>query len=105
MSRDTVKNWEAGRTEPGILYGPRIVDFLGYFPLAWPPDFPSRLTQLRWRLGLTQAALAKRLGVDESSVASWERGAHRPIRRYRERVDALLRERIRTADEPNSSPP
>lgn len=32
----------------------------------------------RKRLGLTQAQLAQKLGVDQSTVALWERGKTRP---------------------------
>jgi|HubBroStandDraft_6_1064221.scaffolds.fasta_scaffold3077776_2 DNA-binding transcriptional regulator YiaG len=36
---------------------------------------PQELQRLRKRAKLTQAALAHRLGVTETSVARWERGA------------------------------
>lgn len=93
VSRDTFRNWEAGRTEPAVQHVPRIVGFLGPFTLPEAEralDFPARLTLARRRLGLTQKQFAARLGVDESTVQKWETGQHRPIRRHRERLQALL---------------
>lgn len=39
------------------------------------PMTPQELRRLRRRAKLTQAALAQRLGVTETTVARWERGA------------------------------
>ncbi len=37
---------------------------------------PSKLKTTRARLGLTQEALAKMLGVSANTVARWEQGVH-----------------------------
>ncbi len=34
VTKDTVRNWEAGRTRPARLFLCRIVGFLGYSPRA-----------------------------------------------------------------------
>lgn len=41
-------------------------------------DFPARVKALRERLGLSQAALAKRLGTYQVAVSTWERGKATP---------------------------
>lgn len=41
-------------------------------------DFGARLRTRRQERQLTQAELAKRLGVDEKTVRRWERGTSRP---------------------------
>ena len=45
-----------------------------------PPgeDYPAQLKRLRARLGLTQAALAKALGVSFPTINRWENGKSRP---------------------------
>lgn len=43
-----------------------------------PADYPARIKALRARLGLTQTALADRLGVSFVSVNRWENGQTRP---------------------------
>ena len=39
------------------------------------PDLAARIRALRKSLGLSQASLASRVGVDQSNVSRWERGA------------------------------
>ena len=34
----------------------------------------NQITSARQRLGLSQAALAERLGVDQATISRWERG-------------------------------
>jgi SNF2 family DNA or RNA helicase/DNA-binding XRE family transcriptional regulator len=43
-----------------------------------PYDFPIRLKRLRTNLGLTQAAMAKLMGVSFTSVNRWENGKSEP---------------------------
>lgn len=78
---DTLKNWEMGRTRPVIHHLPTIRQFLGdsVEPID---DLPlgARLRACRERFGCSQRELARRLGIDESTVASWESGEHRPSR-------------------------
>ena len=38
----------------------------------------QRIAALRERLGLTQAELAKRLGIRQQTVSEWETGRYRP---------------------------
>lgn len=47
---------------------------------------PAELKRLRARLGLTQAQLAERLGVDRNTVTRWEMG----LRKISEPVSRLL---------------
>ncbi len=57
-------------------------------PKGDPPEFGRRMAEARERTGLTQAELAKRLGVTQQVVAAWER-----------RNIALRPEQIRTLAE------
>lgn len=41
-------------------------------------DYPAHIKRLRARLGLTQAALAERLGVSFPTINRWENGKSRP---------------------------
>ena len=69
------------RSSPALRFIPRIIEFLGYTPDDTKPQSPGqKIAAFRRLRGLTQKELARRLGVDPSTVASWERSEHRPSR-------------------------
>ena len=80
VSAATVKNWETNRAEPETRYLPAIIDFLGHCPYTTTPSFREWLRQCRTSLGLSQETLASELRIDESTIAGWERGDHRPTK-------------------------
>jgi transcriptional regulator with XRE-family HTH domain len=74
----TLCNWEGQRTEPEIRFLPAIFRFLGSDPRPPPTTLPERFQAARTALGLSQAALARRIGIDPGTVARWEAGKGRP---------------------------
>ena len=92
-TENTVCNWENNRSSPSLRFVPRIIDFLGYVPDdgTGGSSLSGRIIAFRRPHGLSQRALAEQLGVDPSTVASWERGEHRPSRSLAERLDGMLR--------------
>lgn len=51
---------------------------------------PERLRQLRKQAGLSQKALAERLGISGPAIAQWETGRHRPDTRWLPKLASLL---------------
>ena len=90
VDESTITNWELNRTEPEIRYIPIIIEFIGYCPYTPTADPLARLSAIRWILGLTQERLAKLMGVDESSLCSWERGEHHPTKKSRKVIAGFL---------------
>lgn len=43
---------------------------------------PNNIRELRKMAGMSQAALAKRVNVDQSSLSHWEKGDTKPCRKY-----------------------
>jgi DNA-binding transcriptional regulator YiaG len=78
VDTDSVFRWESNETSPSILQIPRIIRFLGYNPFPKPKSFSEELRESRRRLGLSQTAMARRLGVDSSTLRKWEQGRARP---------------------------
>ena len=74
VSLATLKSWEKGRAKVGETYYPKVIRFLGYDPNPAPRSLPERLRAARRALGLSQKALALRLGLDPSTVRAWEAG-------------------------------
>lgn len=91
INRRTYENWEAGKHEPEVRYWPGVVAFLEYDPappLSLGVDIGERLRAARRVRGLSQEALARLLGIDESTVQQWEAGKQR-VRRERRVVRAV----------------
>ena len=82
----TYQIWERDVAVPTAPMMGKLVRFLGHDPTPLPANFPGRLTILRRRVGLTQVALAGLVGVDVSTVSSWETGATSPPPAYKARI-------------------
>ena len=64
--------WENGRSKPQVHFFPKIISFLGYYRFEEVDSFSGKLVKYRRMNGLTYKQLGKVLGVDGSTVASWE---------------------------------
>ena len=82
VSDCTIYLWEKNRVEPSLAQIPRIIEFLGLDPFEKKTEnLGEKIREYRRVHGLTQKKLAERLGVDETTVAGWERGEHRTSKR------------------------
>ncbi|MCW5976474.1 MAG: helix-turn-helix domain-containing protein [Bryobacteraceae bacterium] len=90
VTESCIWNWENNATTPAFQYWPPIIEFLGYNPVPEPEELAGRLRWTRKGLGLSQVQLATRLGVDESTIAHWERGINRPTGLYRKLVSKFI---------------
>jgi site-specific DNA recombinase len=78
VDKTSIYNWENNRSKPDLVHMPAIILFLGYNPIPPPTGWPDRLVQGRSAMGLTQKEAARRIGVDPSTLARWERGEREP---------------------------
>src|SRR5215813_5233625 len=92
LSRPVRKHWETNRVAPALRFIPKIIEFLGYDP--WGDEQPSSLADqlkaYRRRLGLSRKKLARLLGTDESNLAGWDSGEHRPTKKSLRLISMLL---------------
>ena len=87
----TAGRWERDQRRPAIKLMPRILALLGPGSCATPKSLPEeRLLSARRLLGLSQAGLAEKLGVDRGTVGDWERGVRLPAEERLAAVEALL---------------
>jgi len=86
----TILNWEKGHSNPRLPAMPKIIEFLGYNPLPAGQTFGERLRLHRIEVGLTQQQLAQKLGINPSTLAHWEQGRHKPMRRLFKSIMAFL---------------
>ena len=84
-------NWEKGRSAPDVRFWPAILRFLGYDPRPEPETLGGRLRAAREAEGLSEEALARRLGLDPGTLAAWERDqVRRPYPRIRRVFERYL---------------
>lgn len=75
----TVWNWESNATSPQIHVLPQVITFLGYDPFSAPESLAETLLMSRKAAGITQKEMAKRLGIDPTTLARLERGESRKV--------------------------
>jgi transcriptional regulator with XRE-family HTH domain len=78
---------------------PGIIRFLGYNPLPEANTFGERLVRQRTMLGLTQKETAQELGVDQGTLARWERDEQEPKNDHLRHVEQLLAREGQSATE------
>jgi len=91
VSLGTVVNWEQNHTAVATRFMPQVVAFLGGDPLPADGQLGERIRALRERQGLSQVALARKLGLNASTVVAWERGRiKKPFPTVRRRFEEFL---------------
>jgi transcriptional regulator with XRE-family HTH domain len=90
VDETTICNWEGNKSSPSIRSIPKIMGFLGYNPFPPAQTIPEHLITARKLLGLSQRKLAETLGVDPTTLQSWEAERHRPAGRSVEIIQAFL---------------
>lgn len=91
VSVSTVLNWETNHTRVQTRFMPKVMAFLGYDPREETGQLGDRIRALRERQGLSQVALAARLGLNASTVVAWERGRIRlAFPKVRKRFEEFL---------------
>jgi transcriptional regulator with XRE-family HTH domain len=81
VTASTVGNWESNATTPICRYYKAILHFLGYNPFPPAKTLGEQLVHYRNIHGLSQRQFAERLGVDQCTLAAWERGRHIPTKK------------------------
>jgi len=75
----TIYLWERNRVKPSLAQIPKIIEFLGCDPFETAVEnLGDRIREYRRVQGLTQKKMAKQLRVDQTTLAAWERGEHKP---------------------------
>jgi transcriptional regulator with XRE-family HTH domain len=91
VDENTSWRWERNESRPSVRHIPAIIRFLGYNPFPEPESFRDRVILRRKLLGLSQEAMAKRLGVNETTLRYIERGTRKPSTKIRSVVESFLR--------------
>jgi transcriptional regulator with XRE-family HTH domain len=91
VSVKTVQNWELGHVSPGLRNASKMGQNRQLSGKLLLNDFPSCLRVARFRLGLSQAETAERIGVSQDTLKGWEGGDHEPWARNRAAAEQLIK--------------
>ena len=86
----SIYNWENNRAVPAVRVIPKIIQFLSYCPYTPGLPISGQLTLWRHSLGLSQEEIAKRIGVDHTTLRRWETGRRQPAPKYVGRIKAFI---------------
>jgi len=89
----TIMYWETNRVVPSLRFIPKFIEFLGHDPCAkgHAGSLADQLKAHRRKLGLSRKKLAVLLGIDQSTLAAWERGEHCPTKKSLKLISMFLR--------------
>jgi DNA-binding XRE family transcriptional regulator len=74
IKTDTILNWEHKHSTPALLHFPKVIVFLGYDPDGREPNsLGEKVLQYRKSTGVIQKELAKRIGIDPTTLSRLER--------------------------------
>ena len=92
VGKTTMVNWETGHGDVSARHLPKVLAFLGYDPRGGGASTRGERIRLeRERQGLSQEALAEKLGLNPSTVTAWELDrVRRPIRKVLRRFEDFL---------------
>jgi transcriptional regulator with XRE-family HTH domain len=92
VSPSVLSWWETSRRKPRGRYLEKVHAFLDDDPRPTPTTIGEQLKRHREQLGLTLTAMARRLGVVQSTLCRWEAGEREPQDRHLLMVEQLLAE-------------
>jgi transcriptional regulator with XRE-family HTH domain len=87
----TIYLWEHNGVQPSLAQIPKIIEFLGYDPFTGAAEsFVDKLKSYRRTHGLSQKKLSEMLMIDQTTLASWERGEHRPTKKSLDKIKSAF---------------
>lgn len=76
---DSITGWENSRSAPQVQFYPKIVEFLGYFPLEIDTTtLAGKIKMYRYRNGLSIGEMGRLVKVNPSTITGWETGNYKP---------------------------
>lgn len=91
VSDITIYLWEKNKVQPSLLQIPKIIEFLGYDPFEKKAEYlGDKIREYRRIHGLTQKDFAKQIGIDNTTLASWERSEHTPTKKLLDKIKAAF---------------
>jgi len=93
ISLATMTVWENNHGEPQVNFYPKIIKFLGYMPLTIDTStLGGKIKLYRYQHGLSHKNMARLLGVDASTIRSWEHNEHAPLSKFHQVLSNYIKQ-------------
>jgi len=92
VSEPSIVNWENNHSEMQLQFYPKLIEFLGYFPFEIDTStIAGKIKKYRYMNGLIYKEVGKLIGVDASTVRSWELEKSSPKKNVYQALATLLK--------------
>lgn len=90
VSDVTIYLWEKNKVQPSLALIPKIIEFPGRDPFEKEADnFGCKIREYRRVHGLSQEKPAALLGINQTTLAGWERGKRQPWKKQLDKLAAV----------------
>lgn len=86
----SITNWENNLAEPQIQFYSKIICFLEYYPFPESIGIAFQIKKYRYVHGLTQKQFGRQIGIDGSTICSWENEETKPKHQYLKLLEDIL---------------
>lgn len=87
----SIVGWENKSSTPEISLIPKIIKFLGYIPFNQDcKTIKDKLILYRKITGMNHRKLAALIGIDPSTIATWEKEEHKPTKRLLKKLNEFF---------------
>lgn len=91
VSEESIVNWENHHRELQIQFYHKLIEFLGYFPFEIDTTtVAGKIKKYRYVNGFIYKEVGKLLGVNASTIRSWELKKNVPCKSTLEKLEKLI---------------
>lgn len=93
VTEEAVVYWEYNRGQPKVYNYPKIIEVLGFLPFDVDTStLGGKIISYRYSKGLSRKKFSNLLGVDESTLRTWEDNIHNSMTHNIKILQSLLSE-------------
>ncbi|RFS15024.1 helix-turn-helix transcriptional regulator [Emticicia sp. C21] len=93
VTEEAIVYWEYNRGKPKVHNYPKIIEVLSIFPFDIDTStLGSKIISYRYTKGLSRKKFSKMLGVDESTLKTWEDNKYIPVVHIMQILKVLFKE-------------
>ena len=90
VSPSTIAMWEEEKSKPEVTQMKNIIAFLGFYPLPEPTTLAEHIRKYRHVNGLSLEEFGILVGVDGTTVWTWENCKYTPLEKTIHKIRDLI---------------